>query len=257
MRTLLGRSRVDRPAEERLGGGAREREVRAARSLDAAGAGRAGRPLPLGLAEHRRSRPARRPRASRRRSPRACRRAPRCARARRSSARRPARRARSSRRAGRRAPPRRRRRRRRAPRTPRARRRSAPRTASRRRRAGGRGSSARSRSAGVAVDLDPLGPAADVRRDVRADAQPRRAEQRRDHQRGRRLAVRADDVDRRDSARCGSPSAREQRLHPPEPELLGPRRERLEPADGPSDRRRTATVSASRAYAPSASSSRR
>ena len=69
-----------------------------------------------------------------------------------------------------------------------------------------------------------------MRRDVGADAQPLGAEERGRHQRRRGLAVRPDDVDRPGSARCGSPSVGEQRAHAAEPELLGPRREPLEPA---------------------------
>ncbi len=48
----------------------------------------------------------------------------------------------------------------------------------------------------LAVDLDALRPAAHVGRDVGADAEPGRAQQRRAHQRRGRLAVRPDDVDR-------------------------------------------------------------
>ena len=82
----------------------------------------------------------------------------------------------------------------------------------------------------LAVDLDPLGPAAHVRRDVRADAQAGGAEQRRAHERGRGLAVRADDVDRREP-RLRLSERGEQRAHAAEAELLRPGRERLEPGD--------------------------
>ena len=150
----------------------------------------------------------RRPRASRGRSPRASRRAPPCARARRSSAGRPARRGRSSRRACRRARPRRRRRRR-------------PRAANSASAAAVSASNCvaptRSRRLADAADralealvvgVEPLAPARDVRRRVAADAQALRPEQRRDRPRRRRLPVRADDVDGRDTPAPGGRARR-------------------------------------------------
>ena len=87
------------------------------------------------------------------------------------------------------------------------------------------------RDVGVgAVDLDPLGPTAHVRRDVRADTKPRVTEERRRHQRRRGLPVRADDVDRR-VRELRVAERGEQFSHAPEPELLGPRREALEPPE--------------------------
>ena len=137
--------------------------------------------------------------------------------------------ARSSRRADRRARPRRRRRRPCAPRT----RRTPPR---RRSRTGsspapppraGRGRP-RPRSRRPAVDADPLGPAADVGRDRRADRETFGAEQRLDRQRRGRLAVRADDVDRR-IGELWVTERGEERPHPPQPEPLRPRRLGVEP----------------------------
>ena len=86
-----------------------------------------------------------------------------------------------------------------------------------------------------AVELDPLRPGAHVRRDVRAHVQALGAEQRGCQERRRRLAVRADDVDRR-VAPLRLAEIGEQPLHPPEAELLGPGRERLQP---PTSRRST------------------
>ena len=63
---------------------------------------------------------------------------------------------------------------------------------------------------------------------VRADARALGAQQRLDRPRRRRLAVRADDVDRR-IGELRVAERGEQRPHPPEPELLRPRRQRLEP----------------------------
>jgi hypothetical protein len=78
---------------------------------------------------------------------------------------------------------------------------------------------------GVApVDLDPLRPAADVRRDVRADTQALSSQQCRREERRRRLAVRADDVDRRVVA-LRVAEVGEQPLDPREAEVLRPRRE--------------------------------
>ena len=61
---------------------------------------------------------------------------------------------------------------------------------------------------------------------------PSRAQQRRDRARRRRLAVRADDVDRRERALRIAERV-EERAHPVEPELLGPRRERSRPSQSP------------------------
>jgi hypothetical protein len=73
---------------------------------------------------------------------------------------------------------------------------------------------------------DPLAPLAHVRRDGRADRQAFGEEQRLDRPRRRRLAVRADDVDRRiDQLRVAQ--RRQQRPHPPQPELLRPRAQAL------------------------------
>ena len=76
----------------------------------------------------------------------------------------------------------------------------------------------------VAVDRDPLGPRADVRRDGRADGEPLGEQERLDRPRRRRLAVRADDVDRR-VGELRVAERREQRPHPAQPELLRPRAE--------------------------------
>ena len=256
----LGRGRVDALAHVRLGGRDGEAEVRAREHVDPLRAQRAGRRLPLGLAEHDDRAGRDPPPASRLRSARASRRARRCGRARRWSGRPRGRRARSSRRSR---PP--------SPASTTATSTSlaansarpaavstsncvAPAACGRTR------ARARSRSASRAVDLDPLRPAAHVRRDVRADAQPRRVEQRRAHQRRRRLAVRADDVDRGKRA-LRLAERGEQRPHAAEPELLGPRRERFEPADvcvlpGHDHGSVTAVRLRGRRYSPSASRSR-
>ena len=84
----------------------------------------------------------------------------------------------------------------------------------------------------VAIDANSLWPVGDMRRDRRADAEPVREQQRFDRARGRRLAVRSDDVD------CGVrvlrlPERFEQRPHPIEPEAVDrPRRQRLDPCLG-------------------------
>ena len=79
-----------------------------------------------------------------------------------------------------------------------------------------------------AVDRDPLGPRADVRRDGRADRQTLGEEQRLDRPRRGRLAVRADDVDGREGELRVAERG-EQRPHPPEPELLRPGAEARDP----------------------------
>ena len=78
------------------------------------------------------------------------------------------------------------------------------------------------------ADLDPLAPAADVRRDIGARDQPFGPQQRRDHPRSRRLAVRAHNVDRRIGA-LRLAELGEERAHPPQSELLGPGRQALDP----------------------------
>ena len=86
---------------------------------------------------------------------------------------------------------------------------------------------------------DPLGPAYDVRRDRRADTQSFGEEQLLDRHRGRRLAVRPDDVDRR-VRELRVPDRGEQRAHAVEPEAVArPRAHRVEPLDGghPANRR--------------------
>ena len=80
------------------------------------------------------------------------------------------------------------------------------------------------------VDLDPLRPAPHVRRDVRARAKARVTEKRRGHQRRRGLPVRPDDVNRR-VGELGVAEGGEQFPHATEAELLGPRREALEPPE--------------------------
>ena len=148
---------------------------------------------------------------------------------RRSSARRPARRGRSSRRAARRGRPRR----------PRRRRRASANSASAAAVSTsncvapeplGRGPHARDRAlevGGLARRPDPLAPAARrAARCTRRRAAPRARSSAADRPRRRRLAVRADDVDRRVGALRVAERG-EQRAHPVEAELLRPRRERL------------------------------
>ena len=97
------------------------------------------------------------------------------------------------------------------------------------RRSGGVRADARERGVEVcvcAVDLDPLRPAAHVRRHVRADVEPLGPEQLRSQERRRRLPVRADDVDRRIAA-LRVAEVGEQLLHASEAELLRPRRQPL------------------------------
>src|SRR5207237_6677911 len=78
-------------------------------------------------------------------------------------------------------------------------------------------------------DPDPLRPRADVRREVGADVQSLCREQFLDRPRRSPLAVRPDDVDGRIRL-LWIAEVTQQRAHAREPELLGPRRERLDPA---------------------------
>ena len=94
-----------------------------------------------------------------------------------------------------------------------------------------RAASAASRSASAPSTRIALGPRAHVRREVGADAEAGVAEELLDHPRRRRLAVRPDDVDRRE-ARLRIAERGEQRPHPLEPEtVLRPRREALQPGE--------------------------
>jgi hypothetical protein len=78
------------------------------------------------------------------------------------------------------------------------------------------------------VTIQPLVPAGDVRRGVRAHAQPFAAKQLGDHAGGGRLPVRADDVNRGVGV-LWIAEAGEERPHPVEAELLGPWAERGDP----------------------------
>ena len=80
----------------------------------------------------------------------------------------------------------------------------------------------------LGIGVQPLVPAAHVRRRVRADVETVRAEQCGDRPRGGRLAVRADDMHRSERP-LRVPQRLEQRSHAPEAELLGPGRERCDP----------------------------
>jgi hypothetical protein len=78
------------------------------------------------------------------------------------------------------------------------------------------------------ADPDPLAPAHDVRGDVRARKDALLEQERLDHARRRRLAVRADDVDRPHlPLRIAEPF--EKGSHPPQAELLRPGAQALEP----------------------------
>ena len=96
-------------------------------------------------------------------------------------------------------------------------------------------------------DPDALAPAADVRRDVRADVQPGVGEERLRHARRRRLAVRADDVHRR-VGELRVAELGEQRAHPLEPEAVRrPRAERGDPVSCGSSQARAGSARACRA----------
>src|SRR5207247_9205483 len=82
----------------------------------------------------------------------------------------------------------------------------------------------------VGIRVEPLVPAGDVRRRVGAGGETLRTQQRRDRAGRRRLAVRPDDVDRRERA-LRATEALEQRAHSSEPELLRPRRQRRDPGN--------------------------
>src|SRR5207302_7400065 len=97
-----------------------------------------------------------------------------------------------------------------------------------------------------AVHLDPLAPTRDVGRGVGADRQACSRQEGGCPSRRRRLAVRADDVD------CGVSALRlaelgEQVTHPPQAELLGPGRKRLDELSLRGHRARAGTWRASRA----------
>ena len=89
-----------------------------------------------------------------------------------------------------------------------------------------------------------------MRRGVGAHPKPLGGEERLGHACRRRLAVRADDVDRAEPE-LGVSEARQELPHPPQPELLGPRAQRLEPDEMGVSRRahraRAGTARASRA----------
>ena len=78
------------------------------------------------------------------------------------------------------------------------------------------------------ITIQPLVPAGDVRRRVRANAKTLAPQQLGDRAGGGRLPVRADDVNRGIRV-LRIAEAREQRPHPVEAELLGPRAERGDP----------------------------
>ncbi len=102
-----------------------------------------------------------------------------------------------------------------------------------------RGPDARDRAfEALRVGVEPLVPAGDMRRGVGPDPEPLGTEERRRQPRRRRLAVRADDVDRRERL-LRIVELGEERVHPVEPELLGPRRERGDPGGGASPRSRS------------------
>ena len=80
----------------------------------------------------------------------------------------------------------------------------------------------------LGVGVEPLLPAGDVRRRVRADAQPFPPQQLGDRPRGCGLAVRAHDMDARERP-LRVAELFEQLAHATEAELLRPRRERRDP----------------------------